>query len=99
MIDALELTILMTSVPLILAATGELVVERSGVLNLGLEGMMLMGAVSAFALTYVSGSLLVGLLALLRACLLRQILGGSFSAASTPIFFDTGVIFQHIFEI
>ncbi len=60
MIDALVLTILMTSVPLILAATGELVVERSGVLNLGLEGMMLMGAVSAFALTYISGSLLVG---------------------------------------
>ena len=63
MIDALILTILMTSVPLVLAATGELVVERSGVLNLGLEGMMLMGAVSAFALTYATGSLFIGLLA------------------------------------
>ena len=63
MIDALILTILMTSVPLVLAATGELVVERSGVLNLGLEGMMLMGAVSAFAFTYATGSLFIGLLA------------------------------------
>ena len=42
--DALVLTVLLTSVPLILAATGELIAEKSGVLNLGVEGMMLMGA-------------------------------------------------------
>ncbi|MGB1870654.1 MAG: ABC transporter permease, partial [Candidatus Puniceispirillaceae bacterium] len=39
--DALVLTVILTSVPLILAATGELIAERSGVLNLGVEGMML----------------------------------------------------------
>ena len=47
MLEQLLLTVLMTSIPLIFAATGELVAERSGVLNLGVEGMMLMGAVSA----------------------------------------------------
>jgi ABC-type uncharacterized transport system permease subunit len=41
--EALILTVLLTSVPLIFAATGELVAERSGVLNLGVEGMMLDG--------------------------------------------------------
>ena len=50
MYDELFLTILLTSVPLILAATGELVCERSGVLNLGVEGMMLMGAVAGLGL-------------------------------------------------
>lgn len=46
--DALEaviLTIITASTPLLLAAMGELVVERSGVLNLGVEGMMVVGAV------------------------------------------------------
>ena len=61
--EALILTILLTSVPLIFAATGELVAERSGVLNLGVEGMMLMGAVSAFAATSVLGSPYVGVFA------------------------------------
>ena len=63
MYEELILTVLMTSVPLVYAAIGELVVERSGVLNLGVEGMMLMGAVAAFGIAMVSGSLVLGVLA------------------------------------
>ena len=47
-IDAL-VTVVGVTTPILLAATGELVVEKSGVLNLGVEGMMLIGAVTGFA--------------------------------------------------
>jgi len=56
------LSVIAASTPLLLAAAGELVTERSGVLNLGLEGMMIMGAACAFAGTYISGSVIVGAL-------------------------------------
>jgi simple sugar transport system permease protein len=49
--------------PVLLAALGELVTERSGILNLGIEGIMLTGALTGFLATYSSGSLWVGLLA------------------------------------
>ena len=42
--------------PLIYAALGELIVEKSGVLNLGVEGMMLVGAVAGFAVSLYTGS-------------------------------------------
>jgi len=61
--EDLILTVLLTSVPLIYAATGELIAERSGVLNLGVEGMMLMGAVTAFGVSLSTGSLFLGALA------------------------------------
>ena len=44
------------STPILLAGLGELVVEKSGVLNLGVEGMMLVGAVVGFAVTYTTGN-------------------------------------------
>ena len=56
------LTIITASTPLLLAATGVLVTEKAGVLNLGVEGMMLVGAIAAFATAVSTGS---GLLAIL----------------------------------
>ena len=57
------LTIITAATPLLLAATGELVTEKSGVLNLGVEGMMLVGAVAAFAAAVVTGNTTVGIVA------------------------------------
>ncbi|MEO8302634.1 MAG: ABC transporter permease [Betaproteobacteria bacterium] len=54
---------LIAGTPLILAALGELVVERSGVLNLGVEGIMSIGAVAGFAAAHHSGSATLGALA------------------------------------
>jgi len=48
--------------PLVFAALGELLTEKSGVLNLGVEGMMLMGAIAAFAAATTSGHLGLGVL-------------------------------------
>lgn len=50
------------STPLLYASLGELVAERAGVLNIGLEGMVLTGAFFAFLGTYLTDSLLVGVL-------------------------------------
>ena len=50
-------------VPLLLAGLGEQVSEKAGVLNIGLEGMMLFGAYTAFVAAWSSGSLWVGFLA------------------------------------
>jgi len=61
MLEAVILTVITAATPLLLAAIGELVTERSGVLNLGVEGMMVMGAMAGFAGAYMSGSLIVGL--------------------------------------
>jgi len=64
--------ILIGTTPLIFAAIGELVVEKSGVLNLGLEGMMLVGAVSAFVTLVVTGSYLIALIVSLISGLLMS---------------------------
>ena len=50
------------AVPLIYAGLGEIIAEKSGVLNIGMEGVMLSGAFFSFAGAWLSGSLLVGLL-------------------------------------
>ena len=54
---------LVAATPLIFAALGELVVERSGVLNLGVEGMMIIGAICGFATAVETGSPILGFFA------------------------------------
>src|ERR1700740_432598 len=56
------LTVITASTPLLLAASGEPVVEPSGVPNLGVGGMLFMGAACGFGMAYLSGSLIVGAL-------------------------------------
>jgi simple sugar transport system permease protein len=48
--------------PIIFAALGEILAERAGVLNLGIEGIMLMGAMTGFLFTYTTGSIWFGVL-------------------------------------
>lgn len=53
---------LLAATPLTLAALGELIAETSGVMNLGVEGMMLAGAVGGFLMVFATGNLLLGVL-------------------------------------
>ncbi|MEP7315002.1 MAG: ABC transporter permease, partial [Pseudomonadota bacterium] len=62
--------------PLIYAALGELIVERAGVLNLGVEGMMLVGALTGFAVGVTTGSLLLAFIAAACASMLLALLFG-----------------------
>lgn len=60
---AAALTVITAATPLLFAALGELVAEKSGVLNLGVEGMILLGAVSGFAAVVFTGSAAAGVAA------------------------------------
>ena len=57
------MTIVGISTPILLAGLGELVAEKAGVLNLGVEGMMLIGAIAGFATTVFTGSPWLGIVA------------------------------------
>ncbi|WP_420003944.1 ABC transporter permease [Arenibacterium sp. LLYu02] len=56
-------SLMVAATPLLLAAIGELVVEKAGVLNLGVEGMMITGAIAGFAAAVETGSPLMGFVA------------------------------------
>src|SRR5919201_2590177 len=58
---------LVYAAPLVLAAMGELVIERSGILNIGIEGMMLVGAAVGFVVAVQTGSVASGLIAAMAA--------------------------------
>ena len=55
-------SLMVASTPILLASIGELVVEKSGVLNLGVEGMMIIGAICGFAAAVLTGSPMFGFL-------------------------------------
>ncbi|PZO79375.1 MAG: ABC transporter permease [Mesorhizobium amorphae] len=74
--ESILLTIATAATPLLLAALGELVVERSGVLNLGVEGMMVIGAVCGFAAAALSGSPWIGMFAGIAAGAVFSLLFG-----------------------
>jgi ABC-type uncharacterized transport system permease subunit len=68
MIGGIDIVMLIASMmvaatPILLAATGEMVAEKAGVLNLGVEGMMIMGAIAGFAAAVGTGSPVFGFLA------------------------------------
>ena len=61
--ESILLAVVTASTPLLIAATGELVTERAGILNLGVEGMMIIGAAAGFVAAFLTGSTLLGALA------------------------------------
>ncbi len=78
-LDSVVVIILATiraGTPLVFAALGELVVEKSGVLNLGIEGMMLVGAVTGFIFMVLTGSIFIGVLAAMIAGILMSLIFG-----------------------
>ncbi len=72
--QSIVLTIATAATPLLIASLGELGVERSGVLNLGVEGMMVMGAVVGFAVSLSTGSPWLGVLAAIVAGVLFSLI-------------------------
>jgi ABC-type uncharacterized transport system permease subunit len=70
-----------SSMAVLYATIGEIFAERSGILNLGVEGMMLMGALTAFATTYSLHSLWAGVLAGMLAGGVFALIHGFFSIA------------------
>jgi len=76
MAEMILLTIATAATPLLIAAIGELVVERSGVLNLGVEGMMIMGAVTGFGVALTTGSPWLGVFAAIIVGALFSLLFG-----------------------
>lgn len=68
--------LLVAATPLILASLGELIVEKAGVLNLGVEGMMVVGAYAGFATKIATGSYwLAFLAAILAGAIMSQLFG------------------------
>ena len=79
-LDSLPLAIL-AATPLLLAVQGELVVQRSGIINLGIEGMMLVAAMTAVLAAQLTKSVAIGFLGGVAGALLVAIVFGFFAIA------------------
>ncbi len=73
-IESILFATIIAGTPLIIVALGQLIAEKSGVLNLGAEGMMAMGAVAGFAVTFHTGNPWLGVLAGMVAGALMSLL-------------------------
>jgi len=73
-IESILFATIIAGTPLIIVALGQLIAEKSGVLNLGAEGMMAMGAVAGFAVTFHTGNPWLGVLAGMAAGALMSLL-------------------------
>lgn len=82
---------LRTATPLMLIALGELVAEKSGVLNLGQEGTLLVGAVVGFMATATTGSFFVGVWAAIAAGVIMSLLFGYLSLSLAANQYATGL--------
>jgi ABC-type uncharacterized transport system permease subunit len=67
--------------PLLLGTLGEILAERAGVLNLGIEGMMAMGAISSFIVAFTTGSVVLALLAAVAAAMVAALLHAAVSVS------------------
>ena len=93
-------SLMMASTPILLAAMGELVVEKSGVLNLGVEGMMILGAIAGFitavevgspALGFVAAAVASAILALLFGFLTQVLLSNQVATGLALTLFGLGL--------
>ena len=93
-------SMMVAATPILLAATGELVAEKAGVLNLGVEGMMIMGAIGGFAAAVATGSQVVGFpaaavagaaMALLFAFLTQRLLSNQVATGLALTLFGLGL--------
>ncbi|MEX2519268.1 MAG: ABC transporter permease [Paracoccaceae bacterium] len=96
----IAVSLIIAATPLLFAALGELVVEKSGVLNLGVEGLMIVGAIGGFATAYSTGSLTLAviagagagaLLALLFAVMTQYLMSNQVATGLALTLFGLGV--------
>lgn len=88
LVEVIIVGAIMSGTPLLLAGLGELLGEKVGVLNVGLEGIMLVGGASGYAIMSATGSANAGLLG-----------GGAAGLAYTALFFSTPVVLLHTNQV